>query len=200
MNVDELRERLENAAQPPRPLMPPLEELHRRGRRRTRQRAGLIITAVAATVAVLIGGVQYLGLLDGKHPEPATPPAEPFPAYLGMYRLTAQQAGAAGQTDFTPLTLKGKVEELSITCTARDAEHRQVLVTSAGGQPLLFACSRYPTNPGPLGGFDAGGTAVLRKTPIRFRLVDLNYQVGEPAPAPLDDPTARLAVAVYGLP
>jgi hypothetical protein len=197
MNVDELRERLENAAEPPHPLTPPLEELHRRGRRRRRQRAGLLITAVAATVAVLFGGVQ---VLDGKNPEPATPPAEPFPAYLGMYRLSAHQAGAAGQTDFTPQTLNGKVDELSITCTARDAEHRQVLVTSAGGVPVLVACSRYPTNPGTLGGFDSGGMAVVRKTPIRFRLVDLAYQVGEPAPTPLQDPTARLAVAVYGLP
>ncbi|TDW21445.1 hypothetical protein [Kribbella kalugense] len=195
MNVEELRERLENAAQPPHPLTPPLEDLHRRGRRRRRQRAGLLVTAVAT--ALVIGGVQ---LLAAKHPEPATPAAEPFPAYLGMYRLSAQQTGAAGQTDFTPQALTGKVDELSITCTARDAEHRQVLVTSPGGVPVLVACSRFPTNPGTLGGFDAGGMAVVRKTPIRFRLVDLDYQVGEPPPAPLDDPTARLAVAVYGLP
>ncbi|MER7250761.1 hypothetical protein [Kribbella sp. NPDC000426] len=199
MNVDELREQLQSAAQPPRPLVAPLQDLHRRGRRRRRRRSAVLAAGLAAVVGVVVGGTQYLGKPDV---EPATRPLEPFPGELSVYRLADQEAGASGQTDFTPTVLATALQAaagatLSITCTARDAEHRQVLVTSQGGLPQLVACSSYPTNPSTLGGFDSAGTQVVRTPPVRFRIVDLGYRLGETPPAAVQDPAARLAVAVY---
>lgn len=209
MNVDDLRARLQNAAEPAHALVPPLRDLHRRGRRRTRQRSGLLVAAAAATLAVVLGGVQHLDLLSETPASPPSPgtstalpadplPMEPFADVFGGFRLASQEAGQRGQTDFTPRLLSRVAgDELSVACTSRDGEHRQVLVTSAGDEPQLLPCSRYPTIASTLGGFGPGGAPLDRSTPIRLRLVDLTYQLGAAPPPPLDDPTSQLAVAVY---
>ncbi|GAA1599251.1 hypothetical protein GCM10009804_64850 [Kribbella hippodromi] len=206
---DKLREQLSQASQPTGHLVVPLRDLHRRGVRRRRQRVALTLAGVAAAVAVVIGGVQARVLLTEQPPASAPGAAGvTFPTELNGYKLAGQAVGIRGQTDFTatalPVATGGPAMipgDLSLICQARDAQHHQVLVTSPGGKSALMPCSALPTALNNLGaGFDAGGMPLVRSQPIRLRLVDLSYRLGEPTVPQLTDPTAVLGVAAYRFP